>query len=138
MSALNYRALPGALAGSANLSTGQYYAVRNSTGTVYGEVLECTANTQRPIGIIQNDPASSGAPAEVALDGICRFQLGDTATKGAILGIDANGRGQIVAESSGTTGRYVFAEALEAGSTGEVIWVRLFPAFKSFSGTSGT
>ena len=74
----NYLTLPGAKAAE-NLSTSQFLCMQLISGGSSGfEVGESTLTTQRIIGILQNNPSSSGQGAEVAYYGVCKAQYGGT------------------------------------------------------------
>lgn len=124
--------LPGAIAGS-DLSSQQWYAVRLD-GTTMGtgfQVGAITAATQRPIGILANNPNTSGQGAEVVISGIVKVEYGDTVTIGQALTINATGR--IVASLIDTTGaiskQYIIGESLEAGTSGDIRFIKLQTAY---------
>ncbi len=121
----NYMTIPGAIAGG-DLSTNQFYAVQLSTA-LNNEVIAITATANRPIGILQNNPNTSGQAAEVAIVGVCKAQFGGTVGRGDPLGVSAAGRLVTIVESStgGTTGLYKIAYALYAGTATGVGMVRL-------------
>jgi hypothetical protein len=121
-----------------DLSTQQFYAV--IMGATAFTVMNTTLASQRPIGILQNNPNTTGLPAEVAFSGICKMMLGDTVTSlPALLGVTASGRGQVVTDSSGSSGRYAIGEALQLGTSGDVIMIKLFGSPRlAWYGTSGS
>jgi len=128
--------LPGAIV-NGDFSTRQFYAVRLTGSTsVDFEIGPTTANTQKPIGILVNDPDTSGHAAEVAIAGVTKVQLGGASTAGNSLGPDAAGRLVAVAEGdSGSSGRFVIGIALQSGTSGEIIYARLVDPHISWAGT---
>jgi hypothetical protein len=65
----------------------------DNTGTNSASV--CTANTDRPIGVLQNSPAVKAgqlAEAEVTVSGVTKVALGGTVAVGDALTIDSAGR----------------------------------------------
>ncbi len=85
-------------------------------------VIEGTANTDKVIGIAQND-ASSGQAVEVALQGGGgKAVLGENVTRGGHLVCKSDGTLEKV---NGTTD-HVIAKAMESGSSGETIGVEVF------------
>lgn len=127
----NFVALPGAIA-DGNMSTRQFSAVILSEATVDFEVKGTTANTQRPIGVLQNAPDTSGFAAEVAISGVCKMQFGGSITQGDELGVDANGLAVSLgapASTGGHSGRYVIGQALQTGTSTGVYFVAFQPAY---------
>lgn len=112
--------LPGAIA-SGDLSTRQFTAVMLSgTSGVAFEVAGISSGTHRPIGILANDPNTSGMAAEVVLAGVTKWQLGGNVTQGDVLTNDSFGRA--VSITVGTSGRYAMGSALESGNTTAIIF----------------
>jgi len=127
----NFVAIPGAIA-DGNMSTRQFSAVILSEGTVDFEMHGTTANTQRPVGVLQNAPDTSGHAAEVCHSGICKWQFGGSITQGDELGVDANGLAVSLgapASTGGHAGRYVLGQALQTGTSTGVYFVVLQPAY---------
>lgn len=118
---MNYLAIPGLKAG-ANISANQFEAVK--MGTADFTVIAITANTDKPVGILQDDPNASGQSAEVAHVGVCKARYGGTVTRGDLLSVDTDG--ELVAVTPGTdTTRFVIALAMESGADQEVRFVQL-------------
>jgi len=120
MSSDNYQNVPGLVAGEA-LTAAQYKAVYLST-TVNNQVLQVSdANAQRPVRILQNNPAS-GEPADVAISGVCKWDYGGIITRGNTLACDDTG--QAIADAEVTDGSAVdlhhLADALESGVDGDL------------------
>ena len=112
----NYQTLPQAIAG-ADISANQFEAVK--MGTADNTVIAIAATTDRPVGILANDPDTSGKAAEVVVSGIVLARYGATIARGAALGVDADGELVTLTPGSDTT-RYVFCTALESGVNGDV------------------
>lgn len=128
----DFQRLPGAIAGG-NLSTSQFLAVKMSeSATVDFEVLNTTANTFRPVGVLQNKPNSSGQGAEVAVAGVAKMKYGGSITQGDLIGIDSVGRAVSLGSPTSTgghAGRYVLGQALMNGTSSGVYHVLLHQAY---------
>lgn len=100
--------IPG-LKASADLSGKQYYAVKLSGA---GTVDVCSAVTDKPIGILQNDPASGDAAAVCGL-GVTKINSDAALSAGALIGTAADG--QLAAYVAGTdTTKYIIGQVIEA------------------------
>jgi hypothetical protein len=118
----NYETLPGAIAGE-DFSTKQFTFVGlSASATVDFEVISSTANTVHPVGILQNNPDTSGHPAEVAISGVCKLAFGGTIAQGGLIAVGAAGRG--AAYSTGA-GEWIVAESLQNGTATGVYYVKL-------------
>ena len=117
----NDQMLPGAIA-YGNMSTMQFAVVRLTGTTIAGgfEVGLTTALTQRPIGILINDPNSSGQAADVVMNGIVKALYGDTITIGQALSFDITGRvtPALIDSTAAASKVYVIGQSLEAGTVG--------------------
>lgn len=95
------------LTASADLSAKQFYFVKvsgNNTVTV------CAAATDKPIGVLQNAPASGGA-AEVLCVGVTKVSSDAALTAGNLIG--TSGDGQADAKTPGTdTTEYVVGSVI--------------------------
>ena len=122
----NYLALTGIIAGE-SLTAKQYLAVKLSTSADRQVLAITNANAERPVGILQNDPAS-GEAADVAVTGVCKAIYGGTVTRGDKLG--CNNTGQLITdvEVIAQTGvdLHHIAIALESGSLNDVRQVYCF------------
>lgn len=121
----DFRAIPGALA-AGNLASSQFlFMIKNTTDHQVTVVTD--ANASRPIGILQNDPAAAGDPAEVAYDGVCKVTYGDTITAGDTLASNDSGQAipDVEVANGGAVDLHHLATALEAGSSGDVRLVLL-------------
>lgn len=119
--------IPGLIA-DADISAKQFFAVKmKGTGEPF-EVAAITADTDTPIGILQNDPNAAGLAAEVASPGeVCKASMGGTVVPGNVLVIEAEG--DLVAsaafdvDSTHVHTIFAVAIALENGADGEIIKV---------------
>lgn len=114
----NYKSLPGIVAGE-DLSSAQYKAVYLSAANTVSQV--SNANGQRPIGILQNDPIS-GEAADVAYEGVCKWEYGGTITFANTLA--CNNSGEAIADDEVTAqdgaDLHHMADALESGVDGDI------------------
>lgn len=127
---MEYTRIPGAIS-NGNMSTRQFQAVIMSGTTISFEVAPTTANTQRPIGILQNDPDTSGYGAEVAHSGIAKARYGGSVTQGDELGVDSLGRVVSLGapgSTGGHAGRYVIGQALRSGTATGIYHIIVQPA----------
>lgn len=96
------------------LATKQFYFVKlGSTGFVI-----CDANTDKPTGALQNNPAAAGV-AEVTLVGLTKLVAGGTIAVGDKIGTDSAGKGVAYVHGTDTT-KYCVGEAVSAASAGEI------------------
>lgn len=96
-----------------DLSSNQYYLVKRSGGNL----AVCSVAGERPLGVLQDDPAASGRSGLVRCGGLTKVILGGTVAQDALLTVDANGK----AVSAGDAGGWVWGTANEAGSANEII-----------------
>lgn len=126
---------PPGLVANGDLSTRQFYAVRlsGSSGNPFEIASISSGNfSQRPIGILQNDPNSCGQGAEVMVAGVSKVALGGNVTQGDFLSNDCAGRIVAFVLSTGganTTGGYVFGQALQSGNTTAIIYAIIHSAY---------
>lgn len=90
-----------------DLSAKQYYFVKLNSS---GQVVIIAANTDKPIGILQNAPASGGV-AEVMLYGISKVSADADLTVGNQIGPSADGQAAAYAPGTDTT-KYIVGEVL--------------------------
>ncbi len=124
----NFVDLPG-LEASGNIATSQYRAVKFATSAFQVAAIT-NGNTERPIGILQNDPNAAGEPAVVAVCGICKVEYGGSVTAGNSLSIDNSGKliADAVVTAQDGVDLYHIALALEDGSDTEVHYAYVYPA----------
>ncbi len=101
----------------ADLSTAQYKFVKLNSD---GEVILAAATTDRPIGVLQNDPAS-GETAEVTIAGGTKVKAGGTLAVGNPLFTNASGLGVTATVGSGGATFYIVGTAISAGASGEIV-----------------
>jgi len=124
--------IPGLLAG-ASLAAKQWHAVQFASTA--NEVISCygTAAADKPIGILQNDPAD-GEPADVCILGVSRAIAGSAGIRyNHILGCNTSG---VYNTSGGTVGAIsCVGLALEsAAAVGDLITVLVTPEVKTRHG----
>jgi hypothetical protein len=101
--------IPG-LSASADLSTHQYKFVKlsgNKTVTV------CAATTDKPIGVLQNKPASTQA-AEVCCSGVTKLIAGASISAGNSIGTDGAGKG--AAYTAADTTKHIVGQVVDGVS----------------------
>jgi len=111
----NYSVKVSLIAG-ADLSSSQYKFVKLNSS---GQVIAVAAATDRPIGVLQNNPASGGT-AEVLVSGGTKLVLGGTVTEGQIVSPSSTGAGVTITVGTDTT-KYICGTALTEGASGEII-----------------
>ncbi|MFA5731857.1 MAG: hypothetical protein WC934_07620 [Acidithiobacillus sp.] len=113
------------LLAAADLSAKQYKFVKLTDD----RTVNVCGNGEAMYGILQNDPAAAGRPAEVMVYGISNLVLGGTVTAGAYIGSDGNGDGVAVTADHAEYG----AIAREGGDDNDVISVLLIPGAPTIS-----
>lgn len=125
MPMVGYLGIPGVIRGATAVT--QYRAViKDSTAR---QILPVTnANASKPLGILQDDPAATGEPCDVAYMGVCKAECGGVVTAWDDLALDNSGRviqDDEVADGGAVDLHHV-AVALDAGSgAGSIIDVLL-------------
>jgi hypothetical protein len=99
----------------ADLSAKQFHWVKD---TATGIAL-CAAATDKPAGILQNQP-KAGEPAQVMRLGISKAVCGGIVPVGAQVGTDAAGRSDAKVAGNDVT-EYVGGSALEAGAANQIV-----------------
>ena len=102
----------------ADLSASQYRAVKFSSGSA----VLCSAITDRPIGVLQNDP-SVNQTAVVHEEGITKWVAAAAIAQGAAVGTSTDGRCQTAVSTQPVAG--IAREA--AAAAGDIIAVLLTP-----------
>jgi hypothetical protein len=103
------------LVAAADLSGAQYKFVKLNSS---GQAAAIAADTDRPIGILQNAP-TAGQEAEVLVTGGSKLVLGGTLTPASVLGTSASGTGAARTVGTDTT-KYVLGQVLLGGASGEI------------------
>ena len=96
-----------------DLSANQHYLVKRSGGNL----TLCSVAGERPLGVLQDDPAAANRAGLVRIAGLTKVQAGGTITQDQPLTVDAAGK----AVAAGDGGGYVWGIANEGGSSGEII-----------------
>ena len=108
-----------ALIAAADLSLYQYHFVKLSADNT---VAICAADTDIPIGVLQNKPDAAGKSAQVMLFGVTKLMVGsagiDPLIFGSAAGTDANGEAEDQAVTDTT--RYNVGRVLEGAAAGEL------------------
>ncbi len=113
----------GTLTAAADLSGKQYYFVKLASATT---VNVCTAITDIPIGVLQNDP-TSGQSAVVRIFGLTKVSADGTLAAGNIIGTSADSQADAI--SRGTDNSVtILGQAVEAGSAGETLTMFFNPS----------
>ena len=113
-----------------DLSSNQFYLVKRSGGNL----ALCSTAGERPLGVLQDDPAASGRAGLVRTAGLTKVEAGGTIAQDDLLTVDANGK----AVAAGDTGGYVWGVANEAGSSGEIISALIGMQGVGLTGAKGT
>ena len=105
----------GTLKAGADLSsTGQYRFVKLDGS---GDVVLCAAITDKPIGVLQNDP-KLGEEAEIMVDGVTKLEADSAVAVGDEIGTSADGQGDTIVSGTDTTVFKVGVALQAAGSAG--------------------
>ena len=113
----------GNLTAAADLSSKQYHFVKLASATT---VNVCTAITDIPIGILQNDP-TSGQAAEICIFGISKVVADGTLAAGNTVGTSADSQCDAIVAGTDTT-VYVMGQAFTAASAGETTTIFVNPS----------
>ena len=113
----------GTLTAAADLSSKQYYFVKLASATT---VNVCSAITDLPIGILQNNP-ESGEQAVVQIFGISKVVADGTIAAARWIGTSADSQAAGITPGSDTT-VYVMGQAIQAASAGETFTMFLNPS----------
>jgi len=113
--------VPGTLVAAADLSTSQYKIVKLSDE---GEVNVCTATTDKPLGVLQNDP-SSGEIAEVMAIGVTKIQANSSLDAGSVIGTSTDAQALEITITSTGNAAYTMGSMLKdvsaAGNIGTAL-----------------
>jgi hypothetical protein len=105
----------GQLTASADLSAKQFHFVKLASATT---VTVCNGVTDKPIGVLQNSPAS-GQAAEICIFGITKVVSDGTTAAGDLIGTSSDAQAAVYTASDTT--KYICGQAIEAGAASEVI-----------------
>jgi len=104
----------GTFTAAADLSAKQYHFVSLATATT---VNVCSAITNAPIGILQNNP-ESGQQAVVQVFGVSKVVADGTLAAGNFIGTSADGQADAISPGTDTT-VYMTGQCIQAASAGE-------------------
>lgn len=104
------------LKAAADLTGKQYHFVKLDTD---GNVAAITAITDRPIGILQNEPTAAGMAAEVMCDGVSKIKLDGTSAVADVLGTSDDGSADTIVVGTDET-VYACGTCIEGGAVGNI------------------
>lgn len=113
----NY-AVKATLVAGADLSEKQYHFVKIDNGT--GRAVIVSGATDRPVGVLQNNP-TSGQEAEVLIVGGTKLAAGGTASAGQALFANASGQGVTLAYGSTGSAAFSVGTFITAGSASAIV-----------------
>lgn len=108
------------LEAGADLSAGQYHFVKLDAN---GLAVLCSAITDKPVGVLQNDPGL-GEEAEVMATGITKMSADSAVAIADEIGTSADGQADTIASGTDTTVRLV-GQALQAAGAAGVLFACL-------------
>ena len=104
------------LEAGADLSTKQYYFVKLDNA---GKAVVCDGATDKPVGVLQNNP-TSGQAAEVVVVGLTKVSSDAGLTIGALIGTSADGQADAKTPGTDTTEYVVGTVLVTTGAAGVV------------------
>jgi len=108
------------LEAGADLSAAQYHFVKLDAN---GLAVVCAAITDKPVGVLQNDPGL-GEEAEIMASGITKMSADSAVAIGDELGTSADGQADTIAAGTDTT-VYKVGQALQAAGAAGVLFAAL-------------
>jgi hypothetical protein len=105
------------LVAGGDLSTKQYYFVKINSS---GEAVICSGATDRPIGVLQNNP-ESGEEAAIVVVGGTKVVSSASIDEGALIGTSAAGKADAKLPGTDTTEYAVGTVILSAGADDEIL-----------------
>ncbi len=105
----------GTLTAAADLSSKQYHFVKLASATT---VNVCTAITDVPIGILQNNPDTAGYQCIVQIFGLSKVVADGTLAAGNIIGTSADSQADAITRGSDNSVT-ILGQAVQAASAGE-------------------
>lgn len=100
-----------------DLSAKQYYFVKINTS---GQAVLCSGATDKPIGVLQNDPAS-GEEAVITVVGGSKVVASASIDEGVLIGTASTGKADAKTPGTDTTEYVVGTAILAAGADGEIL-----------------
>ena len=107
------------LPAGADLSSSQYLFVKINSS---GQAVLCSAVTDKPIGVLQNSPAS-GAEASITVVGGTKLVTNAACDEGTVVGTASSGKGAPYVAGTDTTKFIVGSVILASGADGELATV---------------
>lgn len=107
------------LPAGADLSTSQYLFVKINSS---GNAVLCAAATDKPIGVLQNSPASGGE-ASITVVGGTKLVTNAACDEGTVVGTASTGKGAPYVAGTDTTKYIVGSVILASGADGELATV---------------
>lgn len=104
------------LPAAADLSTKQFYFVKIDTS---GQAALCAAATDRPIGVLQNNPAA-GEEAVITVVGGTKVVAGASLDEGTLIGTTAAGKAGAKVPGTDSTNYVVGTVILASGADNEI------------------
>jgi hypothetical protein len=117
-----YTGVPG-MPGSASPNAGYQFRVVKLGATAREVTRAVTTANEVPIGVLQNKPQATGAPATVAISGVSLVECGGTVTANSVVKVDSTGR--IVDATLPGDAALVVGVALETGAVTNLVPVLL-------------
>jgi hypothetical protein len=100
-----------------DLSAKQFYFVKINSS---GQAVACSGATDKPIGVLQNDP-TSGKEAIVTVVGGTKVVASASIDEGALIGTASSGKADAKTPGTDTTEYVVGSVILAAGADGEIL-----------------
>lgn len=107
------------LPAGADLSTSQYLFVKINSS---GQAVLCSAATDKPIGVLQNSPASGGEAAITVVGGT-KLKTSAACDEGSVVGTTSAGKGAPYVAGTDTTKFIVGSVILASGADNELATV---------------
>ena len=104
------------LEAGADLSTKQYYFVKLDSS---GEAVVCSGATDKPVGVLQNNP-TAGQAAEIVVVGLTKVSSNAALAIGDLIGTSADGQADAKIAGTDTT-EYVVGTVLTTTGAADVI-----------------
>jgi len=95
------------LEAGADLSSSQYNFVKLNSS---GKAVECAAVTDKPVGVLQNNP-TSGQAAEIVVVGLTKVSTNAALAIGDLIGTSSDGQAAAYVAGTDTT-KYVVGQAM--------------------------
>lgn len=108
------------LESAADLSAKQYHFVKVDAS---GKAAACTGATDKPIGVLQNDP-TAGQTAEIVVVGVTKVSSDAALNEGDLIGTSADGQADAKTPGVDTT-EYVVGQMMTATGDAAVIGTAL-------------